>query len=681
MKTICAPDLNIADCDAAEYHHLPLPCRQEHLRWKDEFDGVPGAEGRLQDRLARVAERMGVSAKTARRKWDCAHNCGWRGVIDRRKEHLASQDTVPPAFWEFFRSLCETENRSCRQAWKKVLAMWHAERPIPGYAVPPPAGLHGLPDGWSYANAMRHAPPSYELKASRIGPMAAAANRPLVMTTRVGLPVGKVYMFDDVWHDVLVNFVGVSREAIRPLEMCCLDVASGSKVAYGMLPRAKRDDGSHINLSEREMRQLVVSVLLNQGYRPDGTLLTVEHGTAAIRPGSDFAVALDAITGGAVRVVRGGIQDASVVLGGWSGAKRGDFKMKAALESIHGLSHNALAAIPGQTGSNSRDNKPEKLTGVLAYNNKLLKEIEALPSERVSGLLERLNFPLMHWQDYRQIVDDVYRWLDGRTMHDLEGWEANGWTAQEYRLDTSDPRWLPAAGIQQLDPARRDAILDLIRRPGMMRVRRLSPGEVWRAGCKELVRLQHEHVPLLLGPDLAEIKRMDKHHCFVVQGQEYGGGDELRFQAARIRNALGHDVVLDQDRAYKVFANPFDTSMLFVCDMDMRYIGAAHRQVAVSRADLDEIHKSIGKVAHQRVAMDAPIRARHAIEAVERQEMIAHNEAVFATITGGVGPQKVGEKVLARRIKQADDATMGEMSELPVVAGVETPAANIDDML
>jgi hypothetical protein len=215
----------------------------------------------------------------------------------------------------------------------------------------------------------------------------------------------------------------------------------------------------------------------------------------------------------------------------------------------------------------------------------------------------------------------------------------------------------------------------------MMRVRRLSPGEVWRAGCKELVRLQHEHVPLLLGPDLAEIKRMDKHHCFVVQGQEYGGGDELRFQSARIRNALGHDVVLDQDRAYKVFANPFDTSMLFVCDMDMRYIGVARRQVAVSRADLDEIHKAIGKVAHQRVAMDAPIRARHAIEAVERQEMIAHNEAVFATITGGVGPQKVGEKVLARRIKQADDATMGEMSELPVVAGVETPAANIDDML
>ena len=33
MKTIYAPDLNIADCDAAEYHHLPLDCKKEHLSW------------------------------------------------------------------------------------------------------------------------------------------------------------------------------------------------------------------------------------------------------------------------------------------------------------------------------------------------------------------------------------------------------------------------------------------------------------------------------------------------------------------------------------------------------------------------------------------------------------------------------------------------------------------------
>ena len=43
-------------------------------------------------------------------------------------------------------------------------------------------------------NAMRHAPTKYQLKAMRIGRMAADADRPLVLTTRVGLMPGKIYM-------------------------------------------------------------------------------------------------------------------------------------------------------------------------------------------------------------------------------------------------------------------------------------------------------------------------------------------------------------------------------------------------------------------------------------------------------------------------------------------------------
>jgi len=699
------PNLNVPDCDAAEYSNLPMPCKREHLQWKQEFEAVAGGAGNLGERLRQAAERMGCSAKTGRRKWDCALQCGWRGVIDRRKQYLADTSTVPAEFWEWFRALCETEQRSCQQAWNKIVTMWRADMKIPGYAVSPEAGVSGLPAGWSYANAMRHAPSLHELTVSRHGPAASAATRPLIMTTRVGLPVGKIYMFDDVWHDVLVNFVGVSREAIRPLEMCCLDVASASKVAYGMIPRVKREDGTNTLLSEREMRLLVVAVLLNQGYRADGTLLTVEHGTAAIRMGSDFATALDAITGGAVRVVRGGIQDASVmvphvakaplvrvvrggiqdasvVLGGWPGPKRGDFKMKAALESIHGLSHNALGLVPGQTGSNARENKPEKLSGLIAYNNKLLRQVEEIPQERVADLIQRLSFPLLHWHDYRQIVDDVYRMLDARTQHDLEGWEGNGWTTQEYRLETSDQKWLPAAGLQILSVERRDRVLDLIHRPGLMRVRRLSPGEVWRSGCRELEKLRHEHVPLLLGPDLAKVMQMDKHHCFVVQGHEYGGGDALRFPAARVRNALGHDVVLDQGKDYNVFANPFDTSTLFICDMDLRYIGTARRQVGVSRADIDAIHKAIGQAAHSRVALDAPVRARHQAEATDRAAMVAHNEDVFGAVTGGVMPKDVGDSSRVRRISQADDATMGDMVAVEKTEGDSRSAmADIDEIL
>jgi hypothetical protein len=628
------PEISIPDSDAAEFSRLPQASKAEYLAWKMEFATIAAGSGRLGDRIAQAGQRMGVSTTTARRKWDCGIRCGWRGVVDQRRPVRQAESAVPHETREFFRGLCEKHARSSRDAWKKLVALWHAGHPIPGYEDLPPADIHGLPRGWSYAQFMRHAPTKYELKSVRIGSMAADANRPLVLTTREGLEPGAIYMFDDLWHDHLVNFVGVSRTALRPLELACLDVASASKVAYGLRPRVRDEEGTNTGLKERDMRFLVAAVLANCGYRAAGTLLTVEHGTAAIR--KDFEVAIDAVTGGAVRVARGGIRDASVVLGGWPGSKRGDFKLKAALESSHNLTHNALGLLPGNTGSNSRENKPENLGSMEAYNNRMLREVEKLPADRAVEILGQLELPLMHWTDYARAVGDIYRWIDRRTLHKLEGWERNGWTVTEFRLDTSEDRWMPAQNLRLLPEDRRQAALAVIERPGCMRVRMLSPAEVWQSGAKRLERLRPEHIPTLLGPDLAEKKRPGRHHCFTIESQEYGS-ETLTFPASRVRNALGQDVVLDPRQDYLVFANPFDTSALFICDMDMRYIGQARRQVAVSRADLDAIHKAIGEASHERAMLDAPIRARHAAEADERQAMMVHNDELLANARAADG--------------------------------------------
>ncbi len=630
MKT---PDISIPDSDAAEFSRLPQQSKAEYLAWKQEMQTVAEGSGRLGDRIAQAAQRMGVSTSTARRKWDCAGRCGWRGVVDQRRPVRISESAVPDETKEFFRALCEKHARSSRDAWKKLVALWHAGQPIPGYSEPPHPDVSGLPRGWSYAQFMRSAPTKYELKSVRIGSMAADAHRPLVLTTREGLEPGQIYMFDDLWHDHLVNFVGVSRTALRPLELAALDVASASKVAYGLRPRVKTEDG-HTGLLERDMRFLVVAVLANCGYRAAGTLLTVEHGTAAIR--KDFEVSIDAMTGGAVRVVRGGIRDAALVLGGWSGSKRGDFKLKAALESSHNITHNALGLLPGNTGSNSRENKPEHLGAIEAYNNKVLREVEKLPADRASEIIGQLELPLMHWADYTRAVSDVYRWIDRRTLHKLEGWERCGWTATEFRLSTDDERWMPAQNLRLLPDDRREAALAVASRPGCMRVRMLSPAEVWASGAKRLERLRPEHIPTLLGPDLAEVKRPDRHHCFSIESQEYGG-EVVRFPASRVRNALGQDVVLDPRQEYLVFLNPFDMAALFICDRDMRYIGQARRQVGVSRADLDAIHHAIGQASHDRAMLDAPIRARHAAEADERKAMMDHNDELLANARAAEG--------------------------------------------
>ena len=652
--------LSIPDDDATEFSKLPVPAMNDYLRWKDELQQAAAGSGTLELRLKAVALRMGVSYPTARRKWDCAKTCGWRGLVDQRRIVRAAESNVPASFWEWWRSLCEKEGRSCRMAYKRIIDMWRIGHPLPGYDVNPIADVAGFPLGLSYANCMRHAPTRRELKAMRIGGFAAKSDTDLILTTRVGLPVGKIYMFDDQWHDdkVIVS-AGVLRQVTRPLEMNCQDVASACKIAYGLRPRVLRDDGTHQHLCELDMRLLVVAVLLNQGYRADGTLLTVEGGTATIRRNKDgsmgpFENALNAVTGGAVRIVRGKTSVAPVVLGGWPGPRKGNFRLKASLEALHGLDHNALGLIPGQTGSNSRENLPEKLSAIEDYTVRVLKQVEALPKARAEEIMQKLVFELMQWKDYEGVVGDIYRWIALRTDHDLEGWEENGWTTQEWRDTPADGRWLPASLLTRLPVDRRQAVLDRIDQPGCKRIRRLSPLEVWKSGRKELIRLRPEHVPLLLGHELAETKTLDRHGCIKFEGAEFGGGNPLIFPARRLTNVLGQEIVIDPRESYKVFPNPFDPARLIVCDKQLRYLGFARRQIGVSRADLEKIHKAIGESAHGRAVLDAPLQARHQAEAAERQAMIDHNDEVLANASAiDVGAADEQEPSAAAEVEDA----------------------------
>ena len=655
----CTLSLEIPNGDeAATFSRMPLSAQQQYLAWKHALTEVALGTGRLEDRLRAAGLKMGCSYQTARRKWDCAKRCGWRALIDERKIMRAAESTVPAAFWEFWRGLCEKNNRSCRQAYQQIIALWNAGSLLPGYDVNPPSDVTGFPMGLSYSNCMRHAPTKYELKAMRIGAFAAKSEGDLVLRTRVGLEVGKVYMFDDQWHDDTVIFEGPNtpRQTVRALEMMTLDVASGCKIKYGLRPRLKNmDTGKHQQLCERDMKLLVVATLLNFGYRPDGTLLIVEGGTATIRR-DDFERALDTVTGGAVRVVRGKCGVAPVVLGGWPGPAKGNFRLKASLESLHGLDHNALGLIPGQTGSNSRENRPEKLTAIERYTANVLKQVDALPADRAQEIMAKLRFELMQWQEYSGVVDMVYRWISHRTEHDLEGWIENGWTAQEWRQSPDQGHWLPAAMLDKMDPEKRELMLAQISAPGCKRIRRLSPMEVAQAGKKHLVRLRPEHVPVLLGHELAEAKSIDSNGCVKFSAQEYGGGNPLVFPVRRLKNVLGQEVVYPHQDTCLCFPNPFDTTRLLVCDHDGSFFGVAERQIGIKHSDLDAIHKAIGKADHGRAVMDAPLRARHSAEADEKMEMQYHNAEVLAHITGGTAGGK------ARRISNADDANMAAIS-------------------
>ena len=83
--------------------------------------------------------------------------------------------------------------------------------------------------------------------------------------------------------------------------------------------------------------------------------------------------AIATLTRDAVRFETSGILGEQVHGGLWPGRGQGVPGIKAHLESSFNLVHNVAGAMPAQTGSNSRETKPEQLAGIEKYHQDLLK--------------------------------------------------------------------------------------------------------------------------------------------------------------------------------------------------------------------------------------------------------------------------------------------------------------------
>lgn len=652
---------------------LPQDVRVATGRWIEALEPVLAApHGKIGPLLQETATRMGASLKTARRMYDYARKgrtlekggiCrGWMALIDWRKVHPDSS-ALPGAFVQYWKYLVEKEQRKTKPAWRKLLHIWRdTDQPIPGYDIRPEAGVNGIPDGWSYTNLLRFQPDDYERAVARQGRSAAARYRPMVWTTRVGLEVGQFYTFDDLEHDVKTNFVGVNRNAMRPLELCALDLFSACKVRYGVKAMLQNDDGTKAKLKERDMRFLVAALLTTAGYRKAGTTFLVEHGTAAVR--EDLEKILFDVTAGAITVKRSGIEGAPALHGWYEGRGKGNFRLKAALESLHSLVHNETAALPGQMGL-SRDSAPEDLHGRDRANTLLVAACKTLAPERAA----LLRFPFVEFVRFREILEAIYMAINTRTDHDLEGWEAAGLLTQEFRLHLSDKRWLPAAHLDQVSDEQRASVMALIERPGYTRCRKLSPLEVWNMGRRNLVRIPWHVVPSILTRELSDDRKVGRDGLFTFEDRELG--PDVHRYLARARNTEGRDVLLDRNETYLTFVNPFDPRGMIVCDAREAFIGVAPRLDLARRCDPEEIARSMGRAAHEEALRLEEYRARHAIDVAHKAE----DEAVNHKILSGA-PVLDEEKAAAERIR-AEEGGLADITPEPVAV----PAGGVDEQM
>ena len=626
--------------DLTEFLRLPAEVQADIERWLNELACVtkPG----IQKRLAAVAARMGVSLATARRKHDDWRRDGsWRALVNRAK--VPEARGLDDEFIAYWQSLCQQYQRKSKPAHREFIRQFRAGVPIPGIDVT--VSRQTLPPGLSYDNLIRYNPTKFELTASRIGRGAADDYRPKVFTTRVGLAVGQRYIFDDMWHDFKVVTVG-QRRAMRLLQLHAHDLFSGCQFARGIKPRMEDEaTGKSVNLTEKEMIFLVAHCLSEYGFHPDGCTLMVEHGTAAIR--EELERVLFEITAGRVTVERSGIDGASSFAGQYAGRGKGNFRFKAALESLGNLIHNEtsdLLQFPGQTGSNSRLNAPEEMAGRDKHTDALLKAIAALPAERAM----KLRLPYLEVNQARWLVDEVMERINNRKEHELEGWLEAGLTTLDFEL--------PDIGIISAQkflamPADKQAAIQAIATP---LARKMSPREVFDAGRPRLIRLRPEQTALLLRDVAGQEVTVGKDHLISF--------DDESISPNPLRYLAHHFAPGDK---FTAVVNPLSPNSAHLFDARGAWVGLVSAWQTVRRDDIEGLHRQMGQAAKVEAELLTPVAAAGAKLTQQRIAEAQNN----AEVLGG------DTKRQARKLKNFD----GEVGELAEATQPETPALPADD--
>jgi hypothetical protein len=302
-----------ADQAAATSRTVPMEAMEEArtlLRAMAEIHAAPKVLPACK-RLAAAMNRPGWSADRLRARYyefvsgTAQYTAGdWRILLNKSKARVDNSAQVATRFrfHEFWRTLGERNHQDWAAAHDELLKIWRSGydnvgkqySAIPGYDKWPEADpFYGHPEGWSYANLMRHQSDRYDQVAARIGHAKASMHRLPVLTTRVDLQVGQYFEFDDHHFNQKVLF---QSKPMRPLGFGAVDVFSDCPLHPGFKPTLwDADEEKKRMLTEREFLWYVVAILTTVGYRADiGTELIVERGTAAIR--EDFEKRILSVT-------------------------------------------------------------------------------------------------------------------------------------------------------------------------------------------------------------------------------------------------------------------------------------------------------------------------------------------------------------------------------------------------
>ena len=621
----------------------------------------------------------GLSAPSLYRKLADFRRAGiWALVPAKWRREGARGTAANPEFLEHWQALAlSNRRRGVRAAWASLVSDFCSGAEIPGVGTwrdrylaergflpaegePCPWSLRNPPPGWSLRSLRRLVPDGFAMLAASRGMAAAKAEFGLmVRKTRVGLPCCRVVEFDDMWYEHKVVFPGNS-EPQRVVEFAAMDRLTAHVVCR--LPKAirEREDGTLEVLKSCWARWLYHYVLCVSGIPPEGSVFRGEGGTTKADAG--FLAALELVNAwrgskglGAVTFEAGSLQNEPLAKGLHDGAAKGNPRHKGMIEQMHATLKNEMGAVLGEVGG-GRGVQPEETGAMVAEARSLMAVARAM------GIgVESVSAPFLSWPRFLAAADAAHRRVDGRQVHDLEGWEECGFVAGEFRMK-AEASWRSVPPASEMSPEEAGAIAALVKAGvAEYRERRLSPREAWEKSRGALRPVPEYFSPQLLGPDLCVEARVCDHMELRFTDQNTG----TRIAVA----AVAGNRLLERGREYRVWVNPLDGGRAYVCDMEGRYLGVAKvlravradstpedlaEQLGLRRKVLAEEARRVGPAARKRLR-EANERARENLAAFGLEDPVAAKalaEAAAAEVAAAaaadyVPPMEAGDEPLA----------------------------------
>jgi hypothetical protein len=461
----------------------------------------------------------------------------------------------------------------------------------------------------------------------------------------------EVIVFDDVRFDIQI----LAKNEQGRLTPCyatglvALDLATRTVVGFGIKPRLKREDDTHMGVCREDMRFLTLSIIERWGLPSYPITFLVENAAAAISHADEQG--LLSTFGGNIIIDRTSLFERQLLPSGYR-ESGGTPWHKGWIEAFFRLLNCALASLPGTTGSRY-DLDPGDLPARVNAAKALIKRVDEIGADMADFKPQ-----LLFLEEFQDSVIRTMQALECRTDHKLQGFgEIHEW---------------------QDDSGQWHSLDDLLSLPEPDRIgielytRSEAPAER-RARLLPLAQLRPQD-PALYAHLYAE-----KRTLTCTNGKylwRVNKGDDLLFRdQSNPLCAREHE-----GREYLAYLST-DHTQIHLTDKG-RYLGSIARQGRVDYSDRKSILKASGEVHCAREADLAPLRETLTPAREQHAAADLHNRLEFNRATPLQDQFKHAEKSHARArttaLHNLDSSILAE----PVTSGAtHRPSLDGADLL